>query len=235
MRWSTPEQQEAGRQREGRRSSRWCGPACRPNSSTSSMCDSHVSGCQFAACPVVKAHGSGSPVSPPATAGFSADVLVDRRSSRNRGAAQGHTRSRWPGSGRSTRRQQGRATPPARAAGQGECSPRRGPPLIASRPARIARVTRNGRSRMSAQAGRRARRRRARGDPCREVEVPSDGWWYARCCRREPRVRVEMPTRAGPVLVRKLRTAQRLVTGREALKKLISARLSWFALRSSVM
>src|SRR5262249_1044393 len=43
---------------------RWCGPGCSPYSCTSSMCDNQVSGCQFAAYPVVKAHVTPCHVSP---------------------------------------------------------------------------------------------------------------------------------------------------------------------------
>ena len=49
----------------------WWGPGLRPNSSTSSMCESQVSGCQLAACVLVKAQASPRHVRPLRTNGFS--------------------------------------------------------------------------------------------------------------------------------------------------------------------
>src|SRR4029453_8893792 len=50
---------------------RWCAPGDMPKSWTSSMCESHVSGCQLALWPVVKAHATPVAVRPAATCGFS--------------------------------------------------------------------------------------------------------------------------------------------------------------------
>jgi hypothetical protein len=52
------------------RLTRWWGPGFRPKSWTSSMCESHVSGCQFAALTVVKAQAAPRAVRPRPTIGF---------------------------------------------------------------------------------------------------------------------------------------------------------------------
>ena len=54
-----------------RRLTRWCLPASKPNSSTSIMCEIHVSGCQLPACDDEKAHRMPSAVTPEATGAFS--------------------------------------------------------------------------------------------------------------------------------------------------------------------
>ncbi|MBK7877016.1 MAG: hypothetical protein IPJ77_14935 [Planctomycetes bacterium] len=50
---------------------KWCAPGASPNSSTSSMCDSHVKGCQFAASPDVNAYAKAPFDNPARTTAFS--------------------------------------------------------------------------------------------------------------------------------------------------------------------
>ncbi len=50
---------------------RRCGPGFSPNSSMSTMCDSHVSGCQYPAWIIVKARTTPDHVRPSATIGLS--------------------------------------------------------------------------------------------------------------------------------------------------------------------
>ena len=49
----------------------WWAPGASPKSCTSSMCESHVSGCQLLAWKVVNAHARPAQPSPPCTTGFS--------------------------------------------------------------------------------------------------------------------------------------------------------------------